>query len=93
MYKRQGKYGPQVQKLLKKAGGLDIKYICPLHGPVWRENIGWFIEKYDKWSRYEPEEKGVLIAYASMYGNTESAANILAGMPVSYTHLDVYKRQ
>lgn len=73
-----GKYGPQVQKLLKKAGGLDIKYICPLHGPVWRENIGWFIEKYDKWSRYEPEEKGVLIAYASMYGNTESAANILA---------------
>ena len=75
-----GKYGPQVQKLLKKAGGLDIKYICPLHGPVWRENIGWFIEKYDKWSRYEPEEKGVLIAYASMYGNTESAANILAGM-------------
>ena len=75
-----GKYGPQVQKLLKKAGGLDIKYICPLHGRVWRENIGWFIEKYDKWSRYEPEEKGVLIAYASMYGNTESAANILAGM-------------
>lgn len=73
-----GKYGPQVQKLLKKAGGLDIKYVCPLHGPVWRENIGWFIEKYDKWSRYEPEEKGVLIAYASMYGNTESAANILA---------------
>ena len=73
-----GKYGPQVQKLLKKAGGLDIKYICPLHGPVWRENLGWFIEKYDKWSRYEPEEKGVLIAYASMYGNTESAANILA---------------
>lgn len=75
-----GKYGPQVQKLLKKAAGLDIKIICPLHGPVWRENLGWFIDKYDKWSRYEPEEKGVLIAYASMYGNTESAANILAGM-------------
>ena len=73
-----GKYGPQVQKLLKKAGGLDIKYICPLHGPVWRQDIGYIVEKYDKWSRYEPEEKGVLIAYASMYGNTESAANILA---------------
>lgn len=75
-----GKYGPQVQKLLKKAAGLDIKYICPLHGPVWRKDLGYFIEKYDKWSRYEPEEKGVLIAYASMYGNTESAAYILAGM-------------
>lgn len=73
-----GKYGPQVQKLLKKAGGLDIKYICPLHGPVWRKDIGYFLEKYDKWSKYEPEEQGVLIAYASMYGNTESAAHILA---------------
>ncbi len=75
-----GKYGPQVQKLLKKASGLDIKYICPLHGPVWRKDLGYIIEKYDKWSRYEPEEKGVVIAYASMYGNTESAANILAAM-------------
>ena len=75
-----GKYGPQVQNLLKKAAGLDIKIICPLHGPVWRENLDWFIDKYDKWSRYEPEEKGVMIAYASMYGNTESAAYILAGM-------------
>lgn len=75
-----GKYGPQVQKLLAKASGLPIKIICPLHGPVWRENLGWFIDKYDKWSRYEPEEDGVLIAYASMYGNTESAAYILAGM-------------
>ena len=73
-----GKYGPQVQKLLAKAGGLDIKYICPLHGLVWRKDLGYFIDKYDKWSKYEPEEKGVLIAYASMYGNTESAANILA---------------
>lgn len=73
-----GKYGPQVQKLLKKASGLDIKFICPLHGPVWRKDIGYFLEKYDKWSSYEPEEKGVMIAYASMYGNTESAANILA---------------
>ena len=73
-----GKYGPFVQALLKKAGGLDIKYICPLHGPVIRKDFGYFIDKYDKWSRYEPEEKGVLIAYASMYGNTEAAACLLA---------------
>lgn len=73
-----GKYGPQVQNLLKKAAALDIKYICSLHGPVWRKDLAWFIDKYDKWSRYEPEEKGVMIAYASMYGNTECAANILA---------------
>jgi flavorubredoxin len=73
-----GKYGVPVQVLLKKAGGLDIKFICPLHGPVWRDNFGYFIDKYDKWSRYEPEQKGVLIAYASMYGNTEATANILA---------------
>ena len=67
-----------MQALLKKASGLDIRMICPLHGPVWRSNIGWFIEKYDLWSRYVPEEKGVLIAYASMYGNTEAAAQALA---------------
>jgi flavorubredoxin len=73
-----GKYGPQVQKLLNKASALDIKYICPLHGLVWRKDLGYFIDKYDKWSKYEPEEKGVLIAYASMYGDTECAANILA---------------
>ena len=75
-----GKYGPHVQLLLKKASGIldQIKFICPLHGPVWRENLGYFIEKYDKWSRYEPEEQGVLIAYASMYGNTEAAAQALA---------------
>lgn len=73
-----GKYGPQVQTLLKKASSLDIKYICPLHGPVWRTNIGYFVDKYDKWSRYEPEEKGVLIVYGSMYGNTEKAAENLA---------------
>lgn len=75
-----GKYGPHIQLLLKKAGGIveSIKYICPLHGPVWRENFGYFIDKYDKWSRYEPEEKGVMIAYASMYGNTEAAAQALA---------------
>lgn len=73
-----GKYGPHVQALLKKAGTIDIKMICPLHGPVWRSDLGYFIDKYDHWSRYEPEEKGVLIAYASMYGNTEAAAQALA---------------
>lgn len=73
-----GKYGPHVQKLLKKASTIDIKVICPLHGPVWRSDLGYFIDKYDHWSRYEPEEKGVLIAYASMYGNTEAAAQALA---------------
>ena len=73
-----GKYGVFVQKLLTKASGLDIKMICPLHGPVWRNNLEYFIDKHDKWSKYEPEEKGVLIAYASMYGNTEAAAQCLA---------------
>ncbi|MEA5082736.1 MAG: FprA family A-type flavoprotein [Lachnospiraceae bacterium] len=73
-----GKYGPHVQALLKKAGTIDIKIICPLHGPVWRSNLGYFIDKYDHWSRYEPEEKGVMIAYSSMYGNTEAAAQALA---------------
>lgn len=73
-----GKYGAHVQALLKKASGLDIKMICPLHGPVWRTDLGYFIDKYDKWSRYEPEEKAVMIVYASMYGNTESAATSLA---------------
>ena len=73
-----GKYGPHVQALLKKAAGIDIKIVCPLHGLVWRNNLGYFIDKYDKWSRYEPEEKGVMIVYASMYGNTENAASVLA---------------
>lgn len=73
-----GKYGPHVQALLKKAAGIDIKIVCPLHGPVWRSDLGYFIDKYDKWSRYEPEEKGVMIVYASMYGNTENAASVLA---------------
>ena len=75
-----GKYGPHVQLLLKKAGGIldQIKFICPLHGPVWRKDLMYFVDKYDKWSRYEPEEQGVLIAYASMYGNTEAAAQALA---------------
>lgn len=73
-----GKYGPHVQLLLKKASTIDIKMICPLHGPVWRSDLGYFLDKYDKWSKYEPEEKGVMIVYASMYGNTESAATVLA---------------
>jgi flavorubredoxin len=75
-----GKYGPHIQLLLKKAGGIldKIKFICPLHGPVWRKDLPYFIDKYDKWSRYEPEVRGVMIAYASMYGNTESAAQALA---------------
>ncbi len=75
-----GKYGPHIQLALKKAGSIldQIHYICPLHGPVWRKDLMYFIGKYDIWSRYEPEEKGVLIVYASMYGNTESAAQALA---------------
>lgn len=73
-----GKYGPFVQTLLKKTSTADIKMICPLHGPVWRSNLEYIIDKHNKWSMYEPEEKGVLIAYASMYGNTEFAAQILA---------------
>ena len=73
-----GKYGVQVQNLLKKAATLEIKMICPLHGQVWRENLGWFIEKYDTWSSYKPEDQAVMIAYASIYGNTENAAEILA---------------
>lgn len=74
-----GKYGLQVQMLLKKAAGLDIKMICPLHGLIIKNNIGLFVEKYDKWSSYTPEEKGVVIAYTSVYGGTENALNILAG--------------
>ncbi len=73
-----GKYGAQVQSVLKKAAALDIKYLCPLHGFVWRENIGYYIDKYGKWSRYESEEEGVVIAYASIYGNTENAAEIIS---------------
>ena len=73
-----GKYGGPVQTLLKKAAGIEIETICPLHGPVWRKNIGWFIEKYQLWSTYQPEEQAVMIAYASVYGNTENAAEIVA---------------
>ncbi|MBP3856600.1 MAG: flavin reductase [Ruminiclostridium sp.] len=83
-----GKYGSQVQAVLKKAAGLDIAYICPLHGFVWRHEIDSIIAKYDLWSKYEPEEKGVLLAYTSVYGNTQSAAELCAvklrekGIPV-----------
>ena len=74
-----GKYGMQVQMLLKKAAGLDIKMVCPLHSLIIRKNIGLFIEKYNKWSTYEAEKKGVLIAFSSVYGGTENVAEILAG--------------
>ena len=74
-----GKYGTQVQALLKKAAGLEIEMICPLHGPVWRKDIAWFLDKYIHWATYTPEDDAVVIAYASVYGNTETAANILAG--------------
>jgi len=83
-----GKYGDQVVTALGKLGGLDLKYVCPLHGLVWRKGFGELLEKYRRWATYTPEESGVMIAYASVYGNTESAANRLAcelaerGIPV-----------
>ena len=73
-----GKYGPQVQAVLRKAAGLEINYVCPLHSFVWRRGFGDFLEKYGQWSSYTPEVKGVMIAYASVYGHTENTANILA---------------
>ena len=73
-----GKYGAQVQAALKKLSGLDIQTICPLHGPIWRSDLGYLLGKYDLWSRYEPEDRAVAIFYASMYGHTENAANLLA---------------
>lgn len=90
-----GKYGSQVQMLLKKAAALDIQIICPLHGFVWRNGFDRFIEKYELWSSYTPEEKGVMLAYASIYGNTENAAEIIAaglrdnGIPVSMYDVSV----
>ena len=98
--------GAQVQKLLKAAAALDIQTICPLHGPVLKENLGHYLEKYNIWSSYEAESEGVVIAYTSVYGNTKKAVELLASRlrekncpevvvcdSVSYTHLDVYKRQ
>ncbi|MCD8146236.1 MAG: FprA family A-type flavoprotein [Clostridiales bacterium] len=75
-----GKYGPSVQTLLKKAAKLDIQTICPLHGPILKENLGYYIEKYDIWSSYRPEDEGVTLAYASIHGNTAIAAKKLAEM-------------
>lgn len=75
-----GKYGAQVQSLLKKASTLDIKMICPLHGPILKDNLEYYIGKYDIWSKYEPEDEGIFIAYASIHGNTESAAKELEEM-------------
>ena len=77
-----GKYGMQVQAVLKKAAKLELDYVCPLHGPVWRSGFQAFLDKYLLWSSYTPEEKSVCLAYASVYGHTENAANILAGMLV-----------
>ena len=73
-----GKYGPQVQSLLKKAAGLDIAIIAPLHGPVLTENLGYYIDVYDTWSSYRVESDGVVIAYTSVYGNTKTAVELLA---------------
>ena len=73
-----GKYGMQVQNLFRKIADLDIRMLCPLHGFVWRRDIEYFFKKYNLWSTYTPEEKGVMIAYASIYGNTENAAEILS---------------
>ena len=73
-----GKYGAQVQAVLKKAAALDIERICPLHGPVLSENLGYYIGLYDTWSAYRPESEGVVIAYTSVYGNTKKAAELLA---------------
>ena len=78
-----GKYGTQVQALLKKAATIEIETICPLHGPVWRRDIAWFVDKYIHWATYQPEEQAVVIAYASVYGGTENAANILASLLAS----------
>ncbi|MDD6071137.1 MAG: FprA family A-type flavoprotein [Clostridiales bacterium] len=75
-----GKYGMPVQTLLKKAAALDIQIICPLHGPILTENLPYYIEKYQTWSSYEPEDKGIFIAYCSLHGNTEKAAKELAAL-------------
>lgn len=75
-----GKYGPQVQAALKKAAALDIRMLCPLHGPIWRTDLSYLLGKYDLWSRYEPEDQAVAIFYGSMYGDTENAVNVLAAL-------------
>ena len=88
-----GKYGAPVQTLLKKAANLDIKTICPLHGPILKENLGYYIDKYNTWSSYQPEDQGILVACASIHGNTKKAAELLAeklkatGVKVAFTDL------
>lgn len=84
-----GKYGPHVQQVLAAAAKLPIKILCPLHGPIWRENLGYILDKYDKWSSYTPEDNGVMIVYGSMYGNTANAAQLLASEIVKRGHTDV----
>lgn len=90
-----GKYGAQVTALLGKAAKLDIQTICPLHGPVWRKDLGYILDKYAKWAAYDPEVQGVVIPFASVYGGTENAANILAcrlaeqGIPVEMYDVSV----
>ncbi|NLI21226.1 MAG: MBL fold metallo-hydrolase [Clostridiales bacterium] len=74
-----GKYGPQVQALLKKLASLELRLICSLHGPVWRRDIAWYVNLYHKWSAYEPEEKGVLVVYGTIYGHSQNVAEALAG--------------
>ena len=88
-----GKYGAQVQAVLKEAAGLDIEKICPLHGPILTENLGFYIDKYNTWSSYQPEDEGILVACASIHGNTKKAAELLAeklkatGVKVAFTDL------
>ncbi|WP_053942973.1 FprA family A-type flavoprotein [Kallipyga gabonensis] len=84
-----GKYGPHVQQVLAAAAKLPIKILCPLHGPIWRDNLGYILDKYDKWSSYTPEDNGVMIVYGSMYGNTANAAQLLASEIVKRGHTDV----
>ena len=87
-----GKYGPHVQALLKKTSGVELKMLLPLHGPVWRRNLGYIVDKYVKWSTYTPEEEGVLVVYGSMYGSSENAARGLARRLVErgVTNLKLY---
>ena len=75
-----GKYGQNVQDVLAAAAGIDIRILCPTHGPVWRDNLGWILDKYDKWSSYTPEDDAVMVVYGSVYGGTESAANLTAAL-------------
>lgn len=87
-----GKYGLQVAAVLEKAAPIGIERICPLHGPIWRENIGWILDKYVKWATYEPEDKEVAVFYGSIYGGTENAANLLAAKlsQLGLKHVNVY---